>query len=62
MVEELPATSSYIMENGIPPGSILVNPHTGRWWSHTWVEGGVTPCDPSLTPPNPPSHHQVNPS
>lgn len=29
VVEELPATSSYIMENGIPPGSILVNPHTG---------------------------------
>ncbi|XP_056876043.1 cAMP-regulated phosphoprotein 21 [Takifugu flavidus] len=22
--------SSYIMENGIPPGSILVNPHTGK--------------------------------
>uniref|UniRef100_A0A668AW57 cAMP regulated phosphoprotein 21 n=1 Tax=Myripristis murdjan TaxID=586833 RepID=A0A668AW57_9TELE len=24
------ANSTYIMENGIPPGSILVNPHTGQ--------------------------------
>ncbi|KAM3858461.1 cAMP-regulated phosphoprotein 21 [Diretmus argenteus] len=24
------ANSAYIMENGIPPGSILVNPHTGQ--------------------------------
>ncbi|KAM3595929.1 uncharacterized protein V6R79_005540 [Siganus canaliculatus] len=29
-VEEPAPNSSYIMENGIPPGSILVNPHTGQ--------------------------------
>ncbi|XP_071776280.2 cAMP-regulated phosphoprotein 21 [Centroberyx gerrardi] len=28
--ESAPAANSYIMENGIPPGSILVNPHTGQ--------------------------------
>lgn len=28
MEEQAP---SYIIENGIPPGSILVNPHTGNW-------------------------------
>ncbi|XP_016896812.1 cAMP-regulated phosphoprotein 21 [Cynoglossus semilaevis] len=28
--EEPTHNSSYIMENGIPPGSILVNPHTGQ--------------------------------
>ncbi|XP_077363984.1 cAMP-regulated phosphoprotein 21 [Festucalex cinctus] len=27
---ETPADPSYILENGIPPGSILVNPHTGQ--------------------------------
>lgn len=29
IVEEQAPNTSYIMENGIPPGSILVNPHTG---------------------------------
>uniref|UniRef100_H3C4U2 SUZ domain-containing protein n=1 Tax=Tetraodon nigroviridis TaxID=99883 RepID=H3C4U2_TETNG len=29
-VDEPPPSSSYIMENGIPPGSILINPHTGK--------------------------------
>nr|XP_046273395.1 cAMP-regulated phosphoprotein 21 isoform X2 [Scatophagus argus] len=30
IVDEPPPNSAYIMENGIPPGSILVNPHTGQ--------------------------------
>nr|XP_020462575.1 cAMP-regulated phosphoprotein 21 [Monopterus albus]XP_020462576.1 cAMP-regulated phosphoprotein 21 [Monopterus albus]XP_020462577.1 cAMP-regulated phosphoprotein 21 [Monopterus albus] len=30
VIEELTPSSTYIMENGIPPGSILVNPHTGQ--------------------------------
>lgn len=30
IIEEPAPNSTYIMENGIPPGSILVNPHTGQ--------------------------------
>ncbi|XP_054461839.1 cAMP-regulated phosphoprotein 21 [Anoplopoma fimbria] len=30
IIDEPPPNSTYIMENGIPPGSILVNPHTGQ--------------------------------
>ncbi|XP_073319052.1 cAMP-regulated phosphoprotein 21 isoform X2 [Pagrus major] len=30
IVDEPAPNSAYIMENGIPPGSILVNPHTGQ--------------------------------
>lgn len=30
IVEEQATNTTYIMENGIPPGSILVNPHTGQ--------------------------------
>ncbi|XP_039978013.1 cAMP-regulated phosphoprotein 21 [Xiphias gladius] len=30
IIEEPAHNSAYIMENGIPPGSILVNPHTGQ--------------------------------
>uniref|UniRef100_A0A671U4G5 cAMP-regulated phosphoprotein 21-like n=1 Tax=Sparus aurata TaxID=8175 RepID=A0A671U4G5_SPAAU len=30
VVDEPAPNSAYIMENGIPPGSILVNPHTGQ--------------------------------
>lgn len=30
IVEEQAPSTTYIMENGIPPGSILVNPHTGQ--------------------------------
>ncbi|XP_072303612.1 cAMP-regulated phosphoprotein 21 [Eucyclogobius newberryi] len=30
IMEELAPNTNYIMENGIPPGSILVNPHTGQ--------------------------------
>ncbi|XP_023140921.2 cAMP-regulated phosphoprotein 21 isoform X1 [Amphiprion ocellaris] len=30
IIEEQAPNSAYIMENGIPPGSILVNPHTGQ--------------------------------
>ncbi|TMS18362.1 cAMP-regulated phosphoprotein 21 [Larimichthys crocea] len=29
-IDEPAPNSAYIMENGIPPGSILVNPHTGQ--------------------------------
>lgn len=29
VIDEPPPSPSYIIENGIPPGSILVNPHTG---------------------------------
>ncbi|KAK7899134.1 hypothetical protein WMY93_019987 [Mugilogobius chulae] len=30
ILEEQSSNTAYIMENGIPPGSILVNPHTGQ--------------------------------
>ncbi|XP_035537005.1 cAMP-regulated phosphoprotein 21 isoform X3 [Morone saxatilis] len=30
IIDEPAPNSAYIMENGIPPGSILVNPHTGQ--------------------------------
>ncbi|XP_019729729.1 cAMP-regulated phosphoprotein 21 [Hippocampus comes] len=30
VMAETPAHPAYILENGIPPGSILVNPHTGQ--------------------------------
>ncbi|XP_018553050.1 cAMP-regulated phosphoprotein 21 isoform X3 [Lates calcarifer] len=30
IIEEPAHNSAYIMENGIPPGSILMNPHTGQ--------------------------------
>ncbi|XP_037650791.1 cAMP-regulated phosphoprotein 21 isoform X1 [Sebastes umbrosus] len=30
IIDEQPPNSAYIIENGIPPGSILVNPHTGQ--------------------------------
>ncbi|XP_028317310.1 cAMP-regulated phosphoprotein 21 isoform X2 [Gouania willdenowi] len=30
IIEELPPNSAYMVENGIPPGSILVNPQTGQ--------------------------------
>ncbi|KAM7373129.1 hypothetical protein PAMP_008009 [Pampus punctatissimus] len=30
IIEEPAPNSTYIMENGIPPGSILMNPHTGQ--------------------------------
>ncbi|XP_028279727.1 cAMP-regulated phosphoprotein 21 [Parambassis ranga] len=30
IIEELAPNSAYVMENGIPPGSILVNPQTGQ--------------------------------
>ncbi|KAI3358553.1 hypothetical protein L3Q82_014967, partial [Scortum barcoo] len=30
VADEPQSNSAYIMENGIPPGSILVNPHTGQ--------------------------------
>ncbi|XP_040910045.1 cAMP-regulated phosphoprotein 21 isoform X2 [Toxotes jaculatrix] len=30
VIEETAQSSAYIMENGIPPGSILMNPHTGQ--------------------------------
>ncbi|KAM9340436.1 cAMP-regulated phosphoprotein 21 isoform 2-T2 [Symphorus nematophorus] len=30
IIDELAPNSAYIIENGIPPGSILVNPHTGQ--------------------------------
>ncbi|XP_044027631.1 cAMP-regulated phosphoprotein 21 isoform X2 [Siniperca chuatsi] len=30
IIDEPAPNSTYIMENGIPPGSILVNPHTGQ--------------------------------
>ncbi|KAA8585901.1 hypothetical protein FQN60_007470 [Etheostoma spectabile] len=30
IIDEQPSNCAYIMENGIPPGSILVNPHTGQ--------------------------------
>lgn len=42
VVDEPAPNSAYIMENGIPPGSILVNPHTGTKYIQTHTQQDCT--------------------
>lgn len=55
IVDEPLPNSSYMMENGIPPGSILVNPHTGGKNTPT-VKCLIYPVSPVLVFPMHMSH------
>ncbi|XP_031179036.1 cAMP-regulated phosphoprotein 21 isoform X1 [Sander lucioperca] len=65
IIDEQPSNCAYIMENGIPPGSILVNPHTGQPFLNPDGTPAVYNPPDSLQPirsqtqlQSPPSQHQ----